>query len=91
MFSNDLKNNEFEFTPTLGSQFKLLRKYCKLDLQSQALIQNAIEHLVYSTRVFDKILKVARTIAELEEQENIPSYHISEAIQYCNLYIKYWS
>ncbi|MDD5624237.1 MAG: hypothetical protein PHY63_00710 [Candidatus Cloacimonetes bacterium] len=45
MFSNDLKNNEFEFTPTLGSQFKLLRKYCKLDLQSQALMQNAIEHL----------------------------------------------
>jgi magnesium chelatase family protein len=54
-------------------------------------MQNAIDHLVYSTRVFDKILKVARTIAELEEQENIPSYHISEAIQYCNLYIKYWS
>ena len=68
MFSNDLKNNEFEFTPTLGSQFKLLRKYCKLDLQSQALMQNAIDHLVYSTRVFDKILKVASTIAELEEQ-----------------------
>ena len=67
MFSNDLKNNEFEFTPTLGSQFKLLRKYCKLDLQSQALMQNAIDHLGYYACVFDRILKVARTVAELEE------------------------
>ena len=70
---------------------KLLRKYCKLDLQSQALMQNAIDHLGYSARVFDRILKVARTIADLEEQENITSDHISEAIQYRTLDRKYWS
>ena len=68
---------------------KLLRKYCKLDLQSQALMQNAIDHLGYSARVFDRILKVARTIADLEEQENITSDHISEAIQYRTLDRKY--
>ena len=70
---------------------KLLRKYCKIDLQSQALMQNAIDHLGYSARVFDRILKVARTIADLEEKENITSDHISEAIQYRTLDRKYWS
>jgi len=42
-------------------------------------MQNAIDHSDYSDRVFDRILQVARTIAELEEQENITSDHISEA------------
>jgi magnesium chelatase family protein len=54
-------------------------------------MQNAIDHLGYSDRVFDRILKVARTIAELEEQENITWDHISEAIQYRTLDRKYWS
>ncbi len=48
-------------------------------------MQNASDHIGYPGCVFKCILKVARTIAELEEQENIPADHISEAIQYRTL------
>lgn len=69
---------------------RLLRKYCKLDADSQAQMQHAIDHLGYSARVFDRILKVSRTIADLEGLANINSDHISEAIQYRTLERKYW-
>ncbi|MDZ4183041.1 MAG: YifB family Mg chelatase-like AAA ATPase [Candidatus Cloacimonadaceae bacterium] len=70
---------------------KLLRKYCKLDERSHALMQNAIDKMGYSARVFDRILKVSRTIADLEGSAEIRSEHISEAIQYRTLDRKYWS
>ncbi len=70
---------------------KLLRKYCELDKASHALLQNAIDKMGYSARVFDRILKVSRTIADLEGIETIKSEHISEAIQYRTLDRKYWS
>ncbi|MDD2229909.1 MAG: YifB family Mg chelatase-like AAA ATPase [Candidatus Cloacimonetes bacterium] len=70
---------------------KQLRKYCILDKASHALLQNAIDKMGYSARVFDRILKVARTIADLEGLKEISSEHISEAIQYRTLDRKYWS
>ncbi|MDY0151626.1 MAG: YifB family Mg chelatase-like AAA ATPase [Candidatus Cloacimonas sp.] len=70
---------------------KLLRKYCILDKASHALLQNAIDKMGYSARVFDRILKVARTIADLEGLKEISSEHISEAIQYRTLDRKYWN
>jgi len=70
---------------------KQLRKYCELDKASHALLQNAIDKMGYSARVFDRILKVARTIADLEGLEAIKSEHISEAIQYRTLDRKYWN
>lgn len=70
---------------------KMMRKFCPLDATCHALMQNAIDKLGYSARVFDRILKVARTIADLEEVENIHSDHISEAIQYRTLDRKYWN
>ncbi len=70
---------------------KMMRKFCALDDASHALMQNAIDKMGYSARVFDRILKVARTIADLEGVENIHSDHISEAIQYRTLDRKYWS
>lgn len=69
---------------------RLLRKYCILDAPSQALMQNAIDKMGYSARVFDRILKVSRTIADLEGSTQIRSEHISEAIQYRTLDRKYW-
>ncbi len=69
---------------------KLLRKYCVMDSASQALMQNAIDKMGYSARVFDRILKVSRTIADLEGAADISSDHISEAIQYRTLDRKYW-
>jgi len=70
---------------------KQLRKYCELDKASHALLQNAIDKMGYSARVFDRILKVARTIADLEGLDAIKSEHISEAIQYRTLDRKYWN
>jgi magnesium chelatase family protein len=70
---------------------KMLREFCALDENSHALMQNAIDKMGYSARVFDRILKVARTIADLEGKQKIHSDHISEAIQYRTLDRKYWN
>ncbi|HNZ88233.1 MAG: YifB family Mg chelatase-like AAA ATPase [Candidatus Cloacimonadota bacterium] len=70
---------------------KQLRKFCILDDASNALLQNAIDKMGYSARVFDRILKVSRTIADLEGRKDIISDDISEAIQYRTLDRKYWS
>ena len=64
---------------------KQIRKYCQLDEASLQLLKNAMERLNLSARAYDRILKVARTIADLEEAPNITGNHISEAIQYRSL------
>ncbi len=69
---------------------KLIEKYCKLDEKSQRLIENAFDKLGLSARAYSRILKVARTIADLDKKENIEVQHIAEAIQYRSLDKKYW-
>ncbi|HZW78723.1 MAG TPA: YifB family Mg chelatase-like AAA ATPase [Flavobacteriaceae bacterium] len=64
---------------------KQIREFCKLDEVSLQLLKTAMERLNLSARAYDRILKVARTIADLEEEPNIKSHHISEAIQYRSL------
>ena len=68
-----------------------LEKFCELDDASFNLIKMAMERLNLSARAYDRILKVARTIADIEESENILSHHISEAIQYRSLDREFWN
>jgi magnesium chelatase family protein len=82
-------NLEIHYNAQMGP--KEIEKYCNLDETSQNLIKIAMEKLNLSARAYDRILKVARTIADLEASENVLSSHISEAIQYRSLDREFWN
>jgi magnesium chelatase family protein len=67
-----------------------LRKHCILDDAGKALLQNAMESLGLSARAHDRILRMARTIADLDGAEQIAMGHVSEAINYRSLDRKLW-
>ena len=69
---------------------KQIRKFCVLTEESKTLLKNAMERLNLSARAYDRILKVSRTIADLEGVPDISSNHISEAIQYRSLDREGW-
>lgn len=69
---------------------KLIEKYCKLDEKSKEVLENAFNKLKLSARAYGRILKVSRTIADLDESKNIEVKHIAEAIQYRSIDRKYW-
>ena len=70
---------------------RLIRKHCVIDASSKALLENAITRLGLSARAYDRILKVSRTLADLEGKESISAEHVSEAIQYRTLDRNYWA
>ena len=63
----------------------LLRRYCRMDAGAERLLRGAFERMGYSARAYDRILRVARTIADLAHSETITAAHLSEVLQYRSL------
>jgi magnesium chelatase family protein len=70
---------------------KELKEFCTLDDATKELLKMAMTELNFSARAYDRILKVARTIADLAGEEKISSDHVSEAIQYRSLDRQLWA
>lgn len=84
-YKNCLIYSNAELTPGL------IQKYCKIDENGKILLQKAFDRLGLSARAHSRILKVARTIADLDNKQNIETSHLAEAIQYRSLDRKYFN
>ncbi len=88
-----IQHERFEGTTihaNANMESKQIREYCPIESQAQDLLRVAINQLGLSARAYDRILKVSRTIADLDENPNIEPGHVSEAIQYRSLDRSFW-
>lgn len=83
------RKEEFSFNGELDG--RNLEKYCSLTTEAEHLLEQAYEQFRFSTRAYHKILKVARTIADMDREEKLHAEHICEALTYRAYDKKYWS
>jgi len=83
------ENSEVHCNAQMSS--KLIRTHCDIDAEGQKLLKRAMEKIGLSARAYDRILKVSRTIADMQKQEKISSDHLAEAIQYRSLDRENWA
>ncbi len=67
-----------------------IRTFCQLEKDAEQLLKTAMEDMGLSARAHDKILRISRTIADLDKSESITAVHLSEAINYRTLDRTYW-
>ena len=92
--AHEIQRKRFNDEPTTANgkmSPRQLRTHCKLDVQAESLLKIAMEETGLSARAHDKILRVGRTIADLDRSDRITSAHLSEAINYRTLDRRYWS
>ena len=70
---------------------RMIRAHCQIDATSERVLEAAMTRLGLSARAYDRILKVSRTIADLEGSDKISSTHVSEAVGYRSLDRTYWT
>ena len=70
---------------------RLIRRYCRIDSGSERLLESAMTRQGLSARAYDRILKVSRTIADLEGRDEISAQHVAEAVGYRSLDRTYWT
>jgi magnesium chelatase family protein len=70
---------------------RMIRRYCRIDSESERMLETAMARLGLSARAYDRILKVSRTIADLEGLGEIRSSHVAEAVGYRSLDRTYWT
>lgn len=94
MAARALQRRRFHQTPHIRSNARMgsreLRELCTLDEATMNVLKGAMSDLHFSARAYDRILKVARTIADLAQQDAINADHLFEAIQYRSLDRKIW-
>lgn len=95
MSARDIQKNRYAQLPNIhcNAQMnsKLVRDVCRIDETGTLLLKNAMERLNLSARAYDRILKVARTIADMDSEENIQNHHLAEAIQFRSLDRENWA
>jgi magnesium chelatase family protein len=68
-----------------------IRRFCRVTGECERMLESAMERLGLSARAYDRILKVSRTIADLEDVEQIETGHMAEAVGYRSLDRTYWN
>jgi magnesium chelatase family protein len=89
-----VQGERFQHSPNIAVNSDMgsreIRKYCRIDAEGQKMLKAAMDTMGLSARGYDRILKVSRTIADLEGAMNIRPEHLAEAIQYRNLDRELW-